>query len=108
MLKARPLVNRPRQVARIGYVYAAAGKKDEAIKILDEMKRSSSERYDLGSYIASIYAALGNKEQAFAWLEKALDDRDNAVVDLKADPRFDALRSDPRFTALLRQVRLAP
>jgi tetratricopeptide (TPR) repeat protein len=108
MLKARPLVNRPRQLARIGYVYAAAGKKDEAIKILEEMKGLTGERYDLGSYIASIYAALGNKEQAFAWLEKALDDRDNAVIDLKVDPRFDALRSDPRFTELLRRVRLTP
>jgi TolB-like protein/DNA-binding winged helix-turn-helix (wHTH) protein/predicted negative regulator of RcsB-dependent stress response len=108
MLKARPLVNRPRQVARIAYVYAAAGQRDEAIKILDETRGLTSERYDLGTYIASIYAALGNKEQAFAWLKRAFDDRDNGVVDLKVDPRFDALRSDPRFTDLLRRVRLAP
>jgi len=108
VLKARPLVNRPRQVARIGYVYAAAGRKDEAIRILDEMKGLTSERYDLETYIACIYAALGNKEQAFAWLEKGLDDRDYAVVDLQVDPSFDALRSDARFTDLLRRVRLAP
>ncbi len=108
MLKARPLVKRPRQEARIAYVYAAAGQRDEAIKILDETKGLTSERYDLGTYIASVYAALGNKEQAFAWLKRALDDRDNGVVDLKVDPRFNALRSDPRFIDLLRRVRLAP
>ena len=108
VLKARPLVNRPRQLARIGYVYAAAGQKDEAIRILDEIRGVTGERYDLQTYIGCIYAALGKKEQAFAWLEKGLDDREYAVVDLQVDPLFDALRSEPRFTDVLRRVRLAP
>jgi len=107
MLKARALVVRPRQLARIGYVYAAAGKKDEAIKLLTEVKGQTSERYDLDPYIAAIYAALGNKDKAFEWLKKACDQRERGVFDLKVSPRWDTLRSDSRFTALLWRMKLA-
>jgi len=107
MPKARALIVIPRQLARIGYVYAAAGKRDEAIKILKEVEGQTSERYDLGAYIAAIYAALGNKDQAFAWLEKACDQRERGVYDLKVSPRWDTLRSDSRFTALLWRMKLA-
>jgi serine/threonine-protein kinase len=107
MLKARVLVEGPRALARIGYVYAAAGKRDEAIKILAEVKALTREHYDLASYIAAIHAALGNKDQAFAWLEKACDEYEYGVSDLKVSPRWDTLRSDPRFTALLWRMKLA-
>jgi tetratricopeptide (TPR) repeat protein len=100
------LVETPRQLARIGYVYAAAGKRGEAIKILKEVKGQTSERYDLGAYIAAIYAALGNKDQAFAWLDKACNEREKGLFDLKVSPRWDTLRSDPRFTALLWRMKL--
>jgi tetratricopeptide (TPR) repeat protein len=108
MLEVRPRIRYPRELARIGYVYAVAGKRDEAIKILEEVKALSGERYNLGTHIAAIYAALGNKDQALAWLEKACDEHEQGVVDLKVDPRFDTLRSHPRFTTLLRRVKLAP
>ena len=107
MVKARPLVNVPRQLARIGYVYAAAGKKVEATKILNELKGQTREYYNLATLIAAIYAALGDKEQAFAWLRKGCDEHQNGVKELKVSPRFDTLRSDPRFTDLLRRVKLA-
>jgi serine/threonine protein kinase/tetratricopeptide (TPR) repeat protein len=108
MLEVRPRIRYPRELARIGYVYAAAGKRDEAIKILEEMKGLTGERYNLGTHIAAIYAALGNKDEALAWLKKACDDHEQGVVDLKVDPRLDTLRSDPRFVDLLRRVKLAP
>jgi serine/threonine protein kinase/Flp pilus assembly protein TadD len=108
MVKARPLVNLPRQLARIGYVYAAAGKKDEATKILNEVRGQTREHYNLATFIAAIYAALGDKEQAFAWLRKGCDEHQNGVKEFKVSPRFDILRSDPRFTDLLRRVKLAP
>lgn len=108
MLEVRPRIRYPRELARIGYVYAVAGKRDEAVKILEEMKGLTGERYNLGTHIAAIYAALGKKDQAFAWLEKACDGHEHGVVDLKVDPRFDTLRSHPRFTTLLRRVKLAP
>jgi TolB-like protein/DNA-binding winged helix-turn-helix (wHTH) protein/Flp pilus assembly protein TadD len=108
MVKARPLVNLPRQLARIGYVYAATGKKVEATKILNEVKGQTREHYNLATFIAAIYAALGDKEQAFAWLRKSCDEHQNGVKEFKVNPRFDTLRSDPRFTDLLRRVKLAP
>ena len=108
MVKASPLVNLPRQLARIGYVYAATGKKVEATKILNEVKGQTREHYNLATFIAAIYAALGDKEQAFAWLRKSCDEHQNGVKEFKVNPRFDTLRSDPRFTDLLRHVKLAP
>jgi len=108
MVKARVLVERPRGLARIGYVYAAAGKRDEAIKILAEVKALTREHYDLDSYIAAIYAALGNKDQAFEWLQKACDQYEYGVSDLKVGPRWGSLRSDPRYTDLLLKMKFVP
>jgi TolB-like protein/DNA-binding winged helix-turn-helix (wHTH) protein/predicted negative regulator of RcsB-dependent stress response len=108
MLKAKPLVKGPRNLARIGAVYAAAGKRDEAIKILEEVKGLTGERYDLGAHIAAIYAALGNKDQAFAWLDNAYEAHAFVLIELKVDPKFDTLRSDPRYGDLLGRMRLAP
>jgi TolB-like protein/DNA-binding winged helix-turn-helix (wHTH) protein/Tfp pilus assembly protein PilF len=107
MVKARPLVTLPRQLARIGYVYAAGGNKVEATKILNEVKGQTREHYNLATFIAAIYAALGDKEEAFAWLRKGCDEHQNGVKEFKVSPRFDTLRSDPRFTDLLRRVKLA-
>ena len=56
------------------------------------------------SYIASIYGFVGDKDQAFAWLEKAYKAKDG--VECLADPTWDPLRSDPRFTSLVRRVGL--
>jgi tetratricopeptide (TPR) repeat protein len=108
MLEVRPRIRYPRELARIGYVYAVAGKRREAIKILEEMKDLTGKRYNLSTHIAAIYAALGNKDQALAWLNKACDEHEQGVVDLKVDPRLNTLRADPRFVDLLRRVKLAP
>jgi hypothetical protein len=55
---------------------------------------------------AAIYAALGDKNQAFEWLDKADKEHDQFLPRLKTDPRFDSLRSDPRFQELERRVGL--
>ena len=54
--------------------------------------------------IATLHAALGEKDQALALLDKASDERDTLLILLKVEPMFDPLRSDPRFTVLLRRV----
>ncbi len=55
-----------------------------------------------------IYIGLGEREQAFTWLEKAYDERAWQLGFLKAEPIFDPLRSDSRFTDLMRRVNLIP
>jgi len=57
---------------------------------------------------ALVYASLGDKDQAFAWLERADKERDGILARIKVDSRFDNLRSDPRFTELLKRLGLTP
>jgi hypothetical protein len=66
----------------------------------------SNRRYVSPYSIALIYTGLGEKEQAFAWLEKAYEDRSSLMIYLKVEPMLDSLRSDPRFTDLLHRIGL--
>jgi len=93
--------------ATLGYAYAVSGKRDAALKLLDELTALSQWK-DVSYYKASIYAGLGQKEQALEWLEKAYDERSDLLVYLKVDPIFDSrLRSEPRFGKLLQRMGLA-
>ncbi len=92
----------------IGYVYAVSGHRHEALKVLDKLTQLSKRRYVPSYHIARIYAGLGEKDEAFAWLEKAYAQRDGWLNWLRVDPTLDSLRSDPRFTSLLRRVGLPP
>jgi hypothetical protein len=74
--------------------------------VIDELKERSKQRYISPTIIAFIYAGLGEKGEAFGWLEKAYDGRDFILVFLKVDPAFDRLRADPRFADLVRRVGL--
>ena len=94
--------------AELAYAYAVSGKSDEAHKILDQLNQQSKQHYVSPYLIALIHAGLGNKEQAFEWLEKAYDDRSDLLVYLKVEPKLAGLHSDPRFQDLLRRLRLAP
>jgi serine/threonine protein kinase/Tfp pilus assembly protein PilF len=96
-----------RRVAQLGYTYATAGKRDEAQKILDELKDVSKQQYVSPFEFALIYVGLGDKDHAFAWLEKTFEERHDTLGYLKVDPRFDSFRSDPRFADLLRRMKLA-
>jgi eukaryotic-like serine/threonine-protein kinase len=98
----------PRSVSALGYAYAMSGQAGEAMNILDQLKELSRRRYISPHDRAIIYAGLGEKEQAFAWLDKAYADRSWPLPLLKVDPRFDSLRSDPRFADLVRRIGLAP
>ena len=82
------------------------GKKDEARKILDELKELSEREYVSSYFLALIYTGLGEKDQALEWLEKAYQERAIYLIYVGKQPQFDALRSDPRFTDLLRRVGL--
>ncbi len=93
---------------QLAYAYAVAGKRAEAQKILDELKDDQSKgRYVSPFSFAVIYMGLGDKDQAFEWLNKTFEENPYRIAFIKVNPRFDSLRSDPRFDALLRRMKLA-
>ncbi|PYS51386.1 MAG: hypothetical protein DMF68_04560 [Acidobacteria bacterium] len=104
--RAAQLDGSPLILAALGHTYVMAGSRDEALKVLAEMKEQQARRHVASYLFAIIHAALGNKDEAFEWLEKSYDAREEALAWLKVDPRLDTLRTDPRFIALQRRVGL--
>ncbi len=98
----------PQLLSPLGHGYALAGERDKAQQALDELREMSKRRYISPYLFAVVYVGLGDKEQAFAWLEKAYQDRSFWLIWLKVEPRFDSLRDDPRFQDLLRRIGLQP
>jgi adenylate cyclase len=94
--------------AELAHTYAVSGNREEAQKIIAELQKLAKTKYVSSFQIAAIYAGLGEKDQAFAWLEKAQEERSDGLVNLQAEQRFDSLRSDPRFKDLVRRVGLIP
>ena len=92
--------------AALGHAYAVAGKEQEALKMIGELKGLSKEIYIAPYDVAMIYVGLDQKDQAFDWLQKASEERSGWLRYLKVDPRLDPLRSDPRFPNLVRRVGL--
>jgi len=84
--------------------HALAGNRVAAMKGLEELKSLMNRRYVSRHDLAIVYLALGEKQQALDWLEKAYEDRNLGMPWLKVDPRFDPLRSEPRFQTLLRRM----
>ena len=105
--KARTLLaGSARIVAELGYAYAASGKRDEARDVLRGLKEEATRKYVDPYLFAIIHTALGEKDQALAWLEKAYEERSTWMPFMKVEPKFDSLRSDPRFADLMRRVGL--
>jgi predicted Zn-dependent protease len=98
----------PRIKGMLGYAYAVAGRKAEAQKVLDELRTRAPKQFGVAMSIARIYAALGQKDQAFEWLQRACDERDSHIIWLKVDPTLDSLHTDPRFARMLQQMGLSP
>jgi DNA-binding winged helix-turn-helix (wHTH) protein/TolB-like protein len=106
--KGVKLSGSPLMLALLGQAYAAAGQKAEAQQVLDELRDLQDKRYVSPYTVAGIYAGLGEKDLAFKWLEKAFEERDIWIVNLKVDPIFTKLRSDRRFPDLLLRTGLRP
>jgi TolB-like protein/Tfp pilus assembly protein PilF len=98
---------RPAMVALLGHAFGAANQAIEARTILRQLEQRSKQEYVPSYPVAAIYAALGDKNEALARLEKAYDERDSWMDYLGLDPRLDGLRSDPRFANLLHRMNLA-
>jgi len=94
-------------LAIAGLAHAKSGRRREAEQYLDRLGELAKTRYVRTSYVASIYVALGEKDKAFAELEKSFEDKDYFLPRIKLDPFMDPLRADPRFNDLLKRMGLA-
>jgi TolB-like protein/Flp pilus assembly protein TadD len=93
-------------IGMIGYGWALAGDLAKARAVLTELKSLSGQRYIPPSNVAVLCFALGEKDEAFIWLEKAYQDHDVRLSRMKVDPEWDSMRSDPRFVAILKRIGL--
>jgi DNA-binding winged helix-turn-helix (wHTH) protein/TolB-like protein/thioredoxin-like negative regulator of GroEL len=92
-------------VAQRGYTLGVMGRADEARSVRGEMEQLSRQRFVTAYGVALVYAGLGDKEQAFAWLEKAFAERSHWLMWLRLDPRWKSLRGDPRFARLVERMK---
>ena len=98
----------PLMLALLGHAYAASGKTAEAKQVLNDLQQLQGERYVSPYTVAAIHAGLGDQEQAFKWLQTAVEERDIWLMNLKVDPVFAKLRSQRQFTDILARIRLRP
>ena len=92
----------------LGYGYAVSGKREEALHIVRELEERYVKGESNGQYVARVYAGLGDKDQAFAWLEKDFRQRSGLLSIITWWFAFDGLRSDPRYADLVRRMGLEP
>jgi eukaryotic-like serine/threonine-protein kinase len=88
----------------LAMAYGFEGKRKEATKLIYELTDKRRREYVRPYILAEDYAALGEKNEAMDWLEKAYEERDDWINWIKVDPNLDALRSEPRFATLLHRV----
>jgi len=94
----------PRTLSGLAYACARAQKRSRARDFLARLQELSARRYVPPFDVAVVHAALGERDLAFDWLDKAYEDRHPWLVMLKVTPKVDSLRSDPRFAALLERI----
>jgi len=92
--------------ACLGYVLAKRGERQAAEGILAELEQRRRSEYVSPVAIQMIHVGLGNHDQAFAWLERAYEERRGWLAYLKVEPMHDPLRSDPRFGEFVRRMKL--
>jgi eukaryotic-like serine/threonine-protein kinase len=91
----------PNAKSHLAYALARTGQREEALKLIDELKRLAEREHINTFHFAVPYIGLGNKDEAFFWLGKGVDEGSIGFKQLDVHPWFDDLRSDPRFEALL-------
>jgi tetratricopeptide (TPR) repeat protein len=91
----------------LGFAYAVSGKQDQARSILAKLEARYQQGLVPSGSVAILYGALGESDEAFAWLDKAYEERDPQLTYIKAGRRFEPLRKDPRFKAFVRRMGLS-
>jgi TolB-like protein/lipoprotein NlpI len=100
--KARQLNGDVGGLSILGYAFARKGDREQALKILAQMKAESQKEFVPAVEFAVIYIGLGDKEQALDWLEKGYEDRSSNII--KIDPICDPLHGDPRYERLVARI----
>jgi TolB-like protein/Flp pilus assembly protein TadD len=104
LLKATSLSQSLNVQSSLGHAYALFGKRTEARAILTMLQERSRQSYVPAYYFVLVHTALGEKDLAFEWLERAYQERSSVLAYLRLDPRLAPLRADPRFASLVARL----
>ncbi len=96
----------PKPITQLGYVLAKSGNRERAQAALAELKSLAAENYVPAYDFASIYNALGEREEALNYLEKSFEEREVQMTFIKIDTRWNELRADPRFLEIIKRINL--
>jgi TolB-like protein/Tfp pilus assembly protein PilF len=94
--------------AGLAITYARMGRREDARRILDQLIEKSRRQYVAADWIATVYIALGEKDEAFRWLDRACNEHSAPASAFLFHPEYRAVRSDPRFADLLRRTGIDP
>ena len=92
----------------LAHSYALAGRREDSLRLLLDADEIAKTKYVSPYSIAAVHVALGDFDRAFEWLDRAVEQRDRALIWIKVAPRFDRVRNDPRFRTILRTVGAEP
>jgi non-specific serine/threonine protein kinase len=98
----------PLQLGWLGHSLGLAGRKSEALAILDQLEAMAGQRYVPATARVGVFVGLGDYSRAIEWLENGYRQRDSAMAQLRVQPWFEPLYPDPRFQDLLRRMKLPP
>jgi TolB-like protein/Flp pilus assembly protein TadD len=103
--KAIAITEDPVPLGMLGRLYAAQGRKDDAQKILQQLRQRREQHYTAAYSLALVYLGLGDRNEAINWLEQGYQERDGFNIGpIRVDPLLAPLRGDPRFEALAEKI----
>lgn len=97
---------RPIDVGQLARIYGLSGQRDSSLKLLRELEDRAKEQYIPGFALALAQIGLGNTDEAFALLNRGLDQREPSLIENWVDPSFEPLRSDPRWAQFLTRLKV--
>jgi Flp pilus assembly protein TadD len=101
-----PVDDTPWRWSSLAYIYGRSGQRAQALRALRELEQINRRQPMDSAAILWAHVGIGDKDQAFVWLEKAYTEHSNTLITLKVEPGYDSLRSDPRFQDVMRRVGL--
>jgi eukaryotic-like serine/threonine-protein kinase len=96
----------PLMCAALAQTLAAAGRREDALQMLDDLTKLARQKYVAPYFLAGVHIGLGESDRAIEYLEKSYEQHSHWLIYLHIDPNMDSLRDDPRFLDLLRRVGL--